>query len=245
MDSLVDAGRSEQSQFVGPAFDLHHSEGDAEASTSISLVDAYTLPRSCFAQALEHSLGRGMHIRQFSNIDDAVADSSDFSEVIVLCTHSNTEALVNAALEALGGTGARLLVVTDEKLSTLYSFLKNAIRAGVCGIISTEDTELRKLNAAIAFTLKGGAFVPPELFMQDSADDEKPKASRRSPDQLTNRQAEVLVKVREGKPNKIIAYELGMSESTVKVHIRSIMSKVGATNRTQVAFKTQAYQYHG
>jgi DNA-binding NarL/FixJ family response regulator len=44
-----------------------------------------------------------------------------------------------------------------------------------------------------------------------------------------------------GKPNKIIAYELGMSESTVKVHVRNIMQKMGATNRTQAAYKGQRF----
>ncbi len=41
-----------------------------------------------------------------------------------------------------------------------------------------------------------------------------------------------------GKANKIIAYELKMRESTVKVHLRSIMRKLKATNRTEVAYIT-------
>jgi hypothetical protein len=40
-----------------------------------------------------------------------------------------------------------------------------------------------------------------------------------------------------GKANKIIAYELGLRESTIKVHIRCIMQKLGAHNRTEVAYK--------
>ena len=39
--------------------------------------------------------------------------------------------------------------------------------------------------------------------------------------------------------NKLIAYELNMCESTVKVHIRNIMKKLKATNRTQVAYLTR------
>jgi len=53
---------------------------------------------------------------------------------------------------------------------------------------------------------------------------------------FTPRQAAVVEALRQGKPNKIIAYELDMRESTVKVHIRHIMKKLNATNRTQVAF---------
>ena len=43
---------------------------------------------------------------------------------------------------------------------------------------------------------------------------------------------------RQGKQTKIIAYELGMCESTVKVHIRQIMKKLNARNRTQVVLLT-------
>ena len=57
--------------------------------------------------------------------------------------------------------------------------------------------------------------------------------------QFTARQLDVLERLKQGQPNKIIAYELGMCESTVKVHIRNIMKKLKATNRTQVAFLTE------
>ena len=53
---------------------------------------------------------------------------------------------------------------------------------------------------------------------------------------LTPRQAEVLALLRQGKPNKVIAYELSMCEGTVKVHVRNIMRRFKATNRTQLAF---------
>jgi DNA-binding NarL/FixJ family response regulator len=53
---------------------------------------------------------------------------------------------------------------------------------------------------------------------------------------FTRRQAQVVEAIRQGKPNKIIAYELSMCESTVKVHVRTIMKKLKARNRTQVAY---------
>jgi DNA-binding NarL/FixJ family response regulator len=54
---------------------------------------------------------------------------------------------------------------------------------------------------------------------------------------LTSRQTAVAEGLRQGKPNKIIAYELGLCENTVKVHVRSILTKLNATNRTEAAFK--------
>ena len=54
---------------------------------------------------------------------------------------------------------------------------------------------------------------------------------------FTMREAGVVEALRQGKPNKIIAYELNLCESTVKVHIRNIMKKLKATNRTEIAYK--------
>lgn len=55
------------------------------------------------------------------------------------------------------------------------------------------------------------------------------------PPSLTPRQREVLERLSEGKSNKLIARDLDMTEATVKVHVRQIMRKFGAANRTQAA----------
>ena len=62
---------------------------------------------------------------------------------------------------------------------------------------------------------------------------EEPKDLSSPP--LTPRQSEVLERLGEGKPNKVIARDLNMTEATVKVHVRQIMRKFGVTNRTQAA----------
>jgi hypothetical protein len=50
----------------------------------------------------------------------------------------------------------------------------------------------------------------------------------------------VLTLLQRGKANKIIAHELCMSENTVKIHVRNIMRKMNATNRTQAVDKARA-----
>ncbi|MGF9757911.1 response regulator transcription factor [Microvirga sp. 0TCS3.31] len=52
---------------------------------------------------------------------------------------------------------------------------------------------------------------------------------------LSVREAQILEFLREGAPNKVIARQLNLSESTVKVHVKAILKKVGACNRTQAA----------
>jgi DNA-binding NarL/FixJ family response regulator len=92
---------------------------------------------------------------------------------------------------------------------------------------------------AIALSLAGGIFVPASsvFAMRQMLDTGTPPVARPLASMFTARQAEVVTALRRGKANKIIAYELNLRESTVKVHIRNIMKKMKATNRTEVAYK--------
>jgi DNA-binding NarL/FixJ family response regulator len=54
-------------------------------------------------------------------------------------------------------------------------------------------------------------------------------------DQLTNREREVLSLIAQGRANKRIALELGISEKTVKAHVGHVLAKLGVTDRTQAA----------
>ena len=54
---------------------------------------------------------------------------------------------------------------------------------------------------------------------------------------LTGRELSVVQAIQQGKSNKIIAHELNMGLSTVKVHLRNVMRKMNAKNRTDVAMK--------
>jgi DNA-binding NarL/FixJ family response regulator len=70
----------------------------------------------------------------------------------------------------------------------------------------------------------GGRRIPPEIAAE--------LAEHVIDDALTNREIEVLRKVATGTSNKIIASQLSVSEATVKAHLKSILSKLGANDRT-------------
>lgn len=114
-----------------------------------------------------------------------------------------------------------------------------AIAHGLRGFIPT-TVEIAMLVAAIRLVLAGGIFVPQSII----TDYLQQMSNRDVDDQvtylgLTGREQAIAERIREGKINKRIAWELSISESTVKVHIRHIMKKLNASNRTQVAFMTQ------
>ena len=98
----------------------------------------------------------------------------------------------------------------------------------------------------LRLVLSGGTYVPMEIMESDAARDrimteeKKNVFSAHEATGFTDREAEILDKLRQGKPNKTIAAELKIAESTVKVHVRSIMRKLNATNRTQAAFLARA-----
>jgi two-component system nitrate/nitrite response regulator NarL len=63
---------------------------------------------------------------------------------------------------------------------------------------------------------------------------------------LSAREAQILGCLREGAPNKVIARKLDVSEATIKVHVKAILRKVGASNRTQAAmWASQRLPNHG
>src|SRR6185437_14562697 len=86
------------------------------------------------------------------------------------------------------------------------------------------------IRAAIATVLKGEVFVPPGLRL--GADDEQTLFSRRLAT-LTPQQIRVLMMLSDGLMNKQIAYELSISEATVKAHVSSILQKLDVDSRTQ------------
>ena len=85
------------------------------------------------------------------------------------------------------------------------------------------------------FVAAGGSYLPAELFSERRGPATPAAVSSRG---VTSRELEVVRAIRQGKPNKIIAHELNMCESTVKVHIRHVMKKLQARNRTDIAIKS-------
>jgi DNA-binding CsgD family transcriptional regulator len=85
----------------------------------------------------------------------------------------------------------------------------------------------------------GGVYAPVSCLVPANRNSECRSAVKQPGDIFTARQAAVVKALRKGKANKIIAYELNMRESTVKVHVRNIMKKLSAKNRTEVAYITR------
>jgi DNA-binding NarL/FixJ family response regulator len=117
--------------------------------------------------------------------------------------------------------------------------VNRALTHGVRGYIPT-SVECGVAVAALRLISAGGTFVPADALRSTTAKpDDQPEGERQRRSDgldLTPRELSVIDLLREGKPNKLIAARLDMQESTVKVHVRNILKKLNATNRTHAAF---------
>jgi DNA-binding NarL/FixJ family response regulator len=115
---------------------------------------------------------------------------------------------------------ARIIVLTTY---TGDAQATRAFKAGACGYL-LKNMVRKELIDTIRTVHAGKKRIPPEIAIE--------MAQHHSDDALTEREIEVLREVAAGNANKMVAQLLKISEETVKAHMRSILSKLGANDRT-------------
>lgn len=109
--------------------------------------------------------------------------------------------------------------------------MRRAIDHGAMGFIP-KSSDASKLGEVLKQILDGSPWVPEGIYEAAGADDEELRIAERIRE-LTPQQFRVLQMVSSGLLNKQIAYELDVSEATIKAHMTHILRKLGASNRTQ------------
>ncbi len=94
-----------------------------------------------------------------------------------------------------------------------------------------KSTDVETMRAAIRTVLDGGRWTPPDLDAKVGDKETSALVTRLS--SLTPQQVRVLMMLSQGLLNKQIAYELTVSEATVKAHVSAILQKLGVESRTQ------------
>ena len=211
------------------------SEGPAKIRDRIIVVDrGGTLPR---VPGTCSSHERGVSIDCYSTLDEWVASGSAMNaSLLVLCQYKRTKTDAFNEVEHLSQLSAQtggcpaVILSDNEDPDLIVAMLGKSVRGYV-------PTSLSVSVAMRAFDLaRAGEFSFPRVVCLPLTRRPVPTLNApRASVLFTARQAAVVEALRHGKPNKIIAYELNMRESTVKVHIRN-MKKLHATNRTEVAY---------
>src|SRR6195256_594237 len=109
--------------------------------------------------------------------------------------------------------------------------IRRCMDFGTSGFIP-KTLGIDEMRTAIMRVLAGGIWTPPDVDLDTGADAETTDLMARLTS-LTPQQVRVLMMLSEGLLNKQIAYELSVSEATVKAHVSAILQKLGAESRSQ------------
>ena len=134
------------------------------------------------------------------------------------------------AIRAKAGDARLVVISASENVHNI----RESLEKGASGYI-TKRAETKILSNALKLILDGGTYIPP-VMLGKNLDDTPAKGKGKM---LTNRQSQVLGLVAKGMSNKQIAYEMGVSEATVKLHINALLRAIGATNRTKAVIIAQ------
>ena len=150
-------------------------------------------------------------------------------------------------MDGLAATAAVTALPDPPRVVVLTTFdldehVFGALRAGASGFL-LKDTPPRELVAAVRVVASGEAMLSPTATRRlighyaDTAAAPRRERARARLDDLTPREREVLVAVGRGLSNAEVGRELFLSEATVKAHVSRVLTKLGATNRVQVAIR--------
>ena len=209
-------------------------------------IDKQSLSRECLGALLVTHLSEWAIQFAESIRDTLKIEGSPRAFLVILHTHaasvSSPEVVgeIRAITEA--APEAHLIILSDRGEAAEVHM---AMQLGARGYLPA-DLPFAQAAAAIRFVGDGGTFIPACVLAAALAPQRTSQAhpmdGEGNPIHFSRRQLEVLEKLKQGKQNKIIAHELNMCESTVKVHIRLLMNKLKARNRTQVVLLTSNTQ---
>jgi DNA-binding NarL/FixJ family response regulator len=186
-------------------------------------------------------------LRAFLELQDGievVGEAGDGREAVEVAARERPDViLMDLVMPELDGVGAMRELrqrAPDSRVIVLTSYLDDerllpAIRAGAAGYL-LKNVEPAQLSRAVHAAHAGEAIIDPTVaarLVQSLS--EGRSAAPLDPERLTRREHEVLELIAGGRSNKRIAFELGISEKTVKTHVGHLLEKLGVSDRTQAA----------
>jgi DNA-binding NarL/FixJ family response regulator len=184
--------------------------------------------RECIRRSIESALS--VPVVTYSSLSELGAQLHEAPTGLVILSliEATNDDSAKALKELLDFASAHPVIALASKNDV--DLARAAIRCGAKGFIPvTMGFEIA--IEVMRFVLAGGTYVPPDCLLVT----ELPGLRAYM---LTSRELSVVRAIQQGKSNKVIANELNMCLSTVKVHVRNVMRKLNAKNRTEVAMKT-------
>ena len=197
----------------------------------ILIADDHPLFRSALHQALSLGLGpdaRLVEAESIADLETRLTEKADWD--LVLLDLNMPGAYGFSGLVLLRGQYPQVPVVMVSAQEEAAVVVKSR-EFGASGFIP-KSSSLETIQQAVRTVLDGDVWWPSQVNESVSVSPEA-KAASEGLASLTPQQFRVLTMVCEGLLNKQIAYELSISETTVKAHVTAILRKLGAQSRTQ------------
>ena len=196
-----------------------------------------------FVIADDHPLFRGALREAVSSLfaDAIIAEAGSFDDASALLDKSGDVDLVLLDLAMPGVRGFSGLMYLRAQYPSVPvvvvsanddpAVIRRCMEFGASGFIP-KTLGVDEMGRAISRVLEGGVWTPPDVDLKASTDRETADLMARLAT-LTPQQVRVLMMLSEGLLNKQIAYNLTVSEATVKAHVSAILQKLGVESRTQ------------
>jgi DNA-binding NarL/FixJ family response regulator len=199
-------------------------------TTTIIIADDHPLFRGALRQAVASIMPQA-RVMEASGMDDlnaALTQERDVDLILLDLTMPGVQGF--SGLMSLRAQYPELPVVIVSATEEA-TVIRRAMDFGASGFIP-KSIDIDSIGGAIQAVLAGDTWTPPDVDLSASEDPETADLVRRL-GTLTPQQVRVLTMLSEGLLNKQIAYELGVSEATVKAHVSAILDKLGVDSRTQ------------
>ena len=198
--------------------------------TRILIADDHPLVRGALRQAVANAVA-GADILECGSLDDVTKSlnaNPDVDLVLLDLAMPGVRGFSGLMVLRAQYPGVPVVVVsgTEER-----SVIRLCIDFGSSGFIP-KSTDMETMQNAIRTVLSGDVWVPADIDLNGPVDRDAVDSVRRLAS-LTPQQVRVLMMLSEGLLNKQIAYELSVSEATVKAHVSAILQKLGVESRTQ------------
>ena len=198
------------------------------------IADDHPLFRGALKQALS-GMGGEPEILEAGDFETAraiVAANDDLDLILLDLSMPGVSGL--SGLVTLRGLQAGVPVVIVSAHDDPET-IRRALSLGASGFIS-KSSSMEGIREAIASVLAGGIWAPDDIDLGVEADPDISDLIQRLRT-LTPQQSRVLTMLAEGLLNKQIAYELGVSEATIKAHVSAVLQKLGVDSRTQAVIQ--------
>ncbi|EJW09636.1 Transcriptional regulator, LuxR family [Rhodovulum sp. PH10] len=191
----------------------------------------------------DHPLFRGALREAVSGVFERVeiAEAGSFDQISTLLDRGGDVDLILLDLAMPGVRGFSGLLYLRAQYPSVPvvvvsatddpTVIRRCMDFGAAGYI-TKTLGVDVMRQAIVAVLQGALWTPPDVDLSAPADPETSATLARFAT-LTPQQVRVLMMLSEGLLNKQIAYELSVSEATVKAHVSAILQKLGVESRTQ------------